>query len=200
MLLSASELVHGGLTIRSISMTQVRLGGPEQHPVQQVLASGRLRAGPFLEDFEPRFARATGARFAVAVNSGTAALYLAYRASLELGDEVIVPDFTFAATASMVVAVGAKRVFADVDPITFPLDPADVARRTRGLAPVHLFGQPADISCLLGLAQRNRWRTIWAAACAIPRRRLLRLLPLEKHDHRRGRHAHHFPPHPRPRV
>jgi perosamine synthetase len=121
-------------------------------------------------EFEARFAQAVGARFAVAVSSGTAALDLAYRALLEPGDEVIVPDFTFVATASMVVAAGAKPVFADVDPDTFTLDPADVERRitsrTRALAPVHLYGQPADIAPLARLARRHHLRIIWDAAQA----------------------------------
>jgi perosamine synthetase len=138
--------------------------------VERVLKSGRLRAGEVTEDFERRFARAVGARFAVAVNSGTSALYLAYRALLAPGDEVIVPDFTFVATASMVTAAGARPVFADVDPETFTLDPADVerhlTRRTRALAPVHLYGHPADISGLTRLARRHRLRVIWDAAQA----------------------------------
>jgi len=138
--------------------------------VQQVLKSGRLRAGRITEDFEKRFAQAVGARFAVAVNSGTSALYLAYRALLAPGDEVIVPDFTFVATASMVVAVGARPVFADVNPATFTLDPADVerriTRRTRALAPVHLYGHPADIRALTRLARRHHLRLIWDAAQA----------------------------------
>jgi perosamine synthetase len=138
--------------------------------VQQVLKSGRLRAGHVTEDFERCFARAIGARFTVAVNSGTTALYLAYRALLKPGDEVIVPDFTFVATASMVVAVGAKPVFADVDPATFLLDPADVERRitrhTRALAPVHLYGHPADVPALTRLARRHHLRLIWDAAQA----------------------------------
>jgi perosamine synthetase len=148
----------------------VHLEGRELRAVQQVLKSGRLRAGRVTEDFERRFARAVGARFAVAVNSGTTALYLAYRALLAPGDEVIVPDFTFVATASMVAAVGAKPVFADVDPETFTLDPADLerhlTRRTRALAPVHLYGHPADISRLTRLARRYRLRVIWDAAQA----------------------------------
>jgi perosamine synthetase len=151
-------------------MARVQLDRRELRAVQQVLKSGRLRSGPITEDFERRFARAVGARFAVAVNSGTTALYLAYRALLAPGDEVIVPDFTFVATASMVVAVGAKPVFADVDPETFTLDPADVerrlTRRTRALAPVHLYGHPADISGLTRLAQRHHLRVIWDAAQA----------------------------------
>ncbi len=129
-----------------------------------------LRSGRITEDFEARFARAVGARFAVAVSSGTAALFLAYRALLKPGDEVIVPDFTFVATASMVAAAGATPVFADVDPHTFTLDPSDVerrvTRRTRALAPVHLFGHPADIAGLLRIARRHRLRVIWDAAQA----------------------------------
>jgi perosamine synthetase len=121
-------------------------------------------------EFEARFAQAVGARFAVAVSSGTAALDLAYRALLKPGDEVIVPDFTFVATASMVVAAGAKPVFADVDPETFTLDPADVERRitsrTCALAPVHLYGQPADIAPLARLARRHHLKLIWDAAQA----------------------------------
>jgi perosamine synthetase len=129
-----------------------------------------LRAGRVVEDFEQRFAQAVGAQFAVAVSSGTAALYLAYRALLKSGDEIIVPDFTFVATASMALAVGAKPVFADVDPETFTLDPADVepriTRRTRALAPVHLYGHPAEIGSLARLARRHRLAVIWDAAQA----------------------------------
>jgi dTDP-4-amino-4,6-dideoxygalactose transaminase len=129
-----------------------------------------LREGSVTRDFENRFARAVGARFAVAVNSGTAALFLAYRAFLKPGDEVIVPDFTFAATASMLVAVGAKPIFADVDPRTFTLSPPEVekriTRRTKALAPVHLFGQPADISALGRIARKHHLHVIWDAAQA----------------------------------
>jgi len=148
----------------------VRLDRREIRAIERVLKSGRLRAGPVAEDFEARFARAVGAEHAVSVNSGTAALYLAYRALLQPGDEIIVPDFTFVATASMAVAVGAKPVLADVDPETFTLDPADVerrmTRRTRALAPVHLYGQPADVSRLMRLASQHHLKMIWDAAQA----------------------------------
>ncbi len=134
------------------------------------MRSGQLRAGPVVEEFEARFAHAVGARHAVAVNSGTAALYLAYRELLSPGDEIIVPDFTFVATASMAVAVGARPVFADVDPETFTLDPADVerriTRRTRALAPVHLYGNPADVTRLLRIARRHNLKIVWDAAQA----------------------------------
>lgn len=158
------------MTIRKISLTRVELGRRELQAVERVLKSGRLRSGSEVEAFEARFARAVRARFAVAVSSGTAALYLAYRALLEPGDEVIVPDFTFVATASMVVAAGATPILADVDAATGTLDPADaesrITRRTRALAPVHLFGQPADVARLTRLARRHNLRIIWDAAQA----------------------------------
>lgn len=138
--------------------------------MEKVLRSGRLRAGRVVEDFEVRFARAVGARFAIAVNSGTAALQLAYQAFLNPGDEIIVPDFTFVATASMALAVGARPVFADVDPVTCTLAPAEVerriTRRTRALAPVHLYGHPASIDRLSRLAREHHLRIIWDAAQA----------------------------------
>jgi len=142
----------------------------ELRAVLQVLKSGRLRAGRVTEGFERRFAEAAGARFAIAVSSGTAALYLACRALLRPGDEVIVPDFTFVATAAMVAAAGAKPVLADVDPQTFTLDPADVERRitprTRAVVPVHLYGHPADIPAFVRLQRRHRFHLIWDAAQA----------------------------------
>lgn len=151
-------------------MAQVRFDRREFRAVQQVLKSGRLRAGCITQDFEEKFARAVGARYAVAVSSGTAALFLACRTLLKPGDEVIVPDFTFAATAAMVVAAGAKPVFADVDPETFTLSPSDVerriTRRTKAIVPVHLFGHPAEVAGLLRVARRHRLRVIWDAAQA----------------------------------
>ncbi len=153
-----------------IPIAQVRLDPRSLRAVERVLKSGRLRAGPIVEDFEKRFARAVGARYALAVNSGTAALHLAYLAMLEPGDEVIIPDFTFVATASMALAVGARPVLADVDSQTLTLDPADVERRitprTRALAPVHLYGHPAAVRALLRLARRHHLKIIWDAAQA----------------------------------
>jgi dTDP-4-amino-4,6-dideoxygalactose transaminase len=163
-------VLSGGDSIRNIPIAQVRLDRRELLAVERVLKSGHLRQGRVTEDFEKRFARAVGTRHAVAVNSGTAALFLAYRAMLKPGDEVIVPDFTFAATATMLVAAGATPVFADVDPKTFNLDPKDVegkiTRRTRALVPVHLFGNPADIRGLTVIARRHKLRLIWDAAQA----------------------------------
>ncbi len=160
----------GGSAIRTIPIAQARISKRELRAVERVLRSGRLRAGPVVEDFEARFARAVGAKFAVAVNSGTAGLFLAYRALLKPGDEIIVPDFTFVATASMAAAAGLRPVFADVHPETFTLDPAQVERRitrkTRAIAPVHLYGHPADVPALMRLARRHGLRVIWDAAQA----------------------------------
>jgi dTDP-4-amino-4,6-dideoxygalactose transaminase len=153
-----------------IPLAQVRLPVSALRAVERVLRSGKLRQGPFTGEFERRFAKAVGARRAVAVNSGTSALYLAYRALLEPGDEIIVPDFTFVATASMALAAGLKPVFADVSDKTYTLDPKDVERRitkrTRALAPVHLYGHPADVAGLTRLAKRHRLKIIWDAAQA----------------------------------
>jgi dTDP-4-amino-4,6-dideoxygalactose transaminase len=157
-------------SIHKIAIARVKLQQGEIRAVQKVLRSGHLREGAVTEDFEKRFARATGARYAVAVSSGTAALFLAYRTLLQPGDEVIVPDFTFAATAAMVEAVGARPVFTDVHPGTFTLDPSEaerrITRRTRALVPVHLYGQPADIAGLTRLARKHNLRIIWDAAQA----------------------------------
>lgn len=153
-----------------ISIAQVRVSAGALRAVERVLRSGRLRQGPVTAEFERRFARAVGARHAVAVNSGTSALFLAYRALLEPGDEIITPDFTFIATASMALAAGLKPVFADVSPATYTLDPADVERRitprTRAIAPVHLYGLPADVEGLARIARRHNLRIIWDAAQA----------------------------------
>jgi dTDP-4-amino-4,6-dideoxygalactose transaminase len=97
-------------------------------------------------------------------------LFLVYHELLEPGDEIIVPDFTFAATASMAVAAGLKPVFADVDPETFTLSPHAVERRltprTRAIASVHLYRYPADVAGLSHLARQHSLRVIWDSAQA----------------------------------
>ena len=118
--------------------------------VLRVLGSGQSILGPEVEAFETEAAAATGAAFAVGCSSGTDALILALHAvGVGPGDEVIVPPFTFFATASAVARLGAKPVFADIDPVTFNLDPTQVAARitdkTRAVIPVHLFGQCCDM-------------------------------------------------------
>ena len=117
--------------------------------MQEVLESGQLTMGPKVIEFEELLAAACGVEHAVAVSSGTAALHLAVLAlGLKEGDEVLVPAYTFPATANVVALAGAKPVLVDVDPHTFNLDPAKVyeavTERTRAVLAVHLFGRPLD--------------------------------------------------------
>jgi len=153
-----------------IPITQVALDEDEIAAVVAILRSGRLREGPVCHEFEERFAAHVGARYAVSVSSGTAALHIAYAALLEPGDEVLVPAFTFIATASMIVMVGARPIFCDVDPYTFTLDVQDARRRitprTRAIAPVHLFGNPCDVDAIRALADEYSLKVIWDAAQA----------------------------------
>jgi len=125
--------------------------------VAEVMRSGQLRQGPKTQEFELRFRERTGARYAYAVSSGTAALHTVYLSTLAPGDEVIVPDFSFFATASTVLYAGGRPVFADIDPETFLIDPEDVKEkitpRTRAISPVHLFGNAADMEALSDLAE-----------------------------------------------
>ena len=140
--------------------------------VDRVLASGAYILGPEVEAFEAELARWCGTRHAVGLASGTDALELALRAfGIGPGDEVITTPFTFMATAEAIVEVGARPVFADVDPVSLTLDPAQVerniGRRTRAIIPVHLYGQAADMTALGRLARRHHLRVIEDCAQAI---------------------------------
>jgi dTDP-4-amino-4,6-dideoxygalactose transaminase len=121
-----------------------------------VLESGRFIFGPEVEAFEAEAAAALGVPHAIGVANGTDALVLALEAmGVGRGDEVICPSFTFYATAEAIARVGATPVFADIDPLTLNLDPADVASRltarTKAIVPVHLFGRPAPLAELAAL-------------------------------------------------
>lgn len=122
-----------------------------------VLKSGHLRQGPRTEEFEKEFCKRVGSKYAYAVNSGTAALHVSYLSVLKPGDEVIVPAFTFIATASTVAYSNARPVFADIGEETFTIDPQDVngkiSPKTRAIAPVHLFGHAADMKTLGEIAE-----------------------------------------------
>ena len=130
--------------------TRIRLGRPdtgeaELAEVAEVLESGMLTMGPKVAEFEAEIARICEVTHALAVSSGTAALHLAVLAfGLEPGDEVIVPAYTFPATANVVALAGLKPVLVDVDPTTMNLDPArvEVGPRTKAILGVHLFGRP----------------------------------------------------------
>jgi dTDP-4-amino-4,6-dideoxygalactose transaminase len=124
------------------------LGREELDALAEVIESGMLTMGPRVGEFEAALARACETRHAVAVSSGTAALHLAVLAlGLDPGDEVLVPAYTFPATANVVALAGLRPVLVDVDPETMNLDPAqiDVGPRTRAVLAVHLFGRPAPL-------------------------------------------------------
>lgn len=126
--------------------------------VLQVLSSGRYIGGPSVEGLEQQLAVYTNVSECVACNSGTDALYLALRAyDIGAGDEVITTPFTFVATCETISAVGAKPVFVDIDASTYNLDLQQVAAaitpNTKAIIPVHLFGQPVDMTALMELAK-----------------------------------------------
>jgi perosamine synthetase len=133
--------------------TRIRLGRPdtgerELAEVAEVLESGMLTMGPKVAEFEAEIARICDVPHAVAVSSGTAALHLAVLAfGLEPGDEVVVPAYTFPATANVVALAGLKPVLVDVDPETMNIDPAriEVGPRTKAILAVHLFGRPLPL-------------------------------------------------------
>lgn len=139
--------------------------------LDQVLESGYFVGGPWVEKFEEEFARFVGAKYAIGIASGTAALELALKAlRIGPGDEVIVPANSFFATAEAVSNVGARPVFADVDESTFHLDVSSAERaitpKTRAIIPVHLYGRAMDLTQLEELAAIHNLHIIEDAAQA----------------------------------
>jgi len=139
---------------------------------ERVLASCRFILGPEVAALESELASLCGSRHGIGVNSGTDALVLALLAvGVKPGDEVITPAFSFVASASAVVMIQARPVFVDIDPITYNLDPALVARavtpRTRAIVAVHLYGQPAAMDAITEIARPRGVAVIEDAAQAI---------------------------------
>jgi dTDP-4-amino-4,6-dideoxygalactose transaminase len=140
--------------------------------VMAVLASGRYIGGQAIETFEQKFAQYIGAKEGIACNSGTDALYLALRVlGIGAGDEVITSPFTFIATAEMISAVGATPVFIDIDADTFNLNleqiEAAITPRTKAIMPVHLFGQPVDMTRVMAIAHKHHLAVIEDCAQAV---------------------------------
>ncbi len=134
------------------------IGEEEVEAVTAVLRSGMVAQGPEVAAFEQEFSdQVVDEAFSVAVNSGTSALHLGLLAAgIGPGDEVLVPSFTFAATANSVAITGATPVFVDIEPNYFCMDPkaaqASITPRTKGIMPVHLYGHPADMEAFEALA------------------------------------------------
>ena len=147
------------------------IGDEERAAVDAVLASGGLAQGPQVAAFEQEFAAVVGGRECVAVNSGTSALHMALIAlGIGAGDEVIVPSFTFAATANAVALAGATPVFVDIEPDSFCISPeaieAAITPRTRAVMPVHLYGHPAAMDRITPIAAAHDLLVIEDAAQA----------------------------------
>jgi perosamine synthetase len=145
------------------------IGDEEREAVDRVLRSGMITSGPEVAAFESEFSAHVGGRHCVAMNSGTSALHLALIAmGIGAGDEVIIPSFSFAATANSVALTGATPVFADIDRATFNLDPdaarAAITPRTKAIMPVHLYGQMAQMGKFESLAQEYGLQIIEDAA------------------------------------
>lgn len=143
-----------------IKVAKPQVGEEEVAAVREVLLSGNYTSGDKVKEFERRFAKYIGVKYAVAVSSGTAALHIALESMGVLnGDEVIVPPLTFFATVSAVLYVGAVPVFADIDLNNLCLSPYDVERKitskTKAIIPVHLFGAAADMGQILDIADRH---------------------------------------------
>ncbi len=149
------------------------IGQEEIQAVLDVLHSGWLTSGPKVKEFESNFSRFTGAKHALAVNSGTAALHLALAAcGVEAGDEVIIPTMTFAATGEVVLYFKAHPVLVDSKENSFHIDPQQIERaitkRTRAILPVHYAGYPCEMNEIMQIARAHDLKVIEDAAHSFP--------------------------------
>lgn len=155
---------------RNISLSTPCMGDEEWHAVKGPLLSGWVTQGPSVSQFEKLFAEAHSAPYAIATSSGTTALHLALvAAGIGPGDEVIVPSFTWVATANAVVYCGATPVLADIDPKTYNISLEAISKvlssKTKAVIPVHLFGLCADIGAIRAIVPPNVF-ILEDAACA----------------------------------
>lgn len=154
-----------------IPIAKPLIGDEEEAAVLAALRSGRLAQGQRVREFEERFAAFCGTAEAVAVSSGTAALMIALAVhGLGPGDEVITTPFTFAATANAILFTGARPVFVDVRDDDFNVDPslieAKITPQTRAVLPVHLYGQPCDMTAIASIARKHGLLVVEDAAQA----------------------------------
>ncbi len=143
-----------------IALSKPIVGEAEKEAVLRVLESGMLAQGAEVEAFEQEFSELVANHHCIAVNSGTSALHLGLLAAgIKSGDEVLVPSFTFAATANAVSLCGATPIFVDIDPQTFNMSPsaaeAAIGENTVGILPVHLYGHPANMPAFTKLAEQH---------------------------------------------
>ena len=172
--LLATPVSQGGdpVAARFVPLSRPSLGEEEEQAVLETLRSGWLTSGHHVPAFEAAFSRTVSAKHTLAVTSCTAAIHLALvHLGLKPGDEVISPPLTWASTGNTILNMGAKVVFADVDPETLNLSPvaaeAAITERTRAIIPVHLAGHPCDLDGLRAVAARNGLPLIEDAAHAL---------------------------------
>lgn len=153
--------INGGKPVRDTYLPygQQWIDDEDIEEVVKVLKSDFLTTGPKIEEFEKKFANYIGAKYAVAISNGTAALHAAcFAAGIKEGDEVITTPITFAASANCILYQGGKPVFADIDPKTYNIDIEDVERKitkkTKAIIPVDFTGQPVDIDAVNDIAKK----------------------------------------------
>jgi perosamine synthetase len=157
------------MNMKRIPWWEPRVGEAESQGVADVLASNFLNDGPVTTEFENIIAERLGCKHVIAVTSATTALYLSLVAlHIGPGDEVIVPDATFIATANAVVMAGATPVLVDIDPATFTMNPqafaAAITPQTKAVIPVHISGRAADLKTIMALAEKHGITVIEDAA------------------------------------
>lgn len=157
--------VYDAMIDECIPMSSPDITEDDVKAVTEVVRSGRLALGPKTEEFERLIAEYVGARHAVAVSSGTAALHLIVKAmGIGPGDEVLVPSFTFVSSANAILYEGASPVFVDIEPDTYNLDPKDlelkITPRTKAIMVVDVFGHPAEWDEILRIAEKYNLKVI----------------------------------------
>lgn len=166
------KAIEESTTKIKIPITKPYFGSEEMRAIQRPLETGWVAQGPYVKEFEDKFSAFTGSRYSIATSSCTTALHIAVAMlGLQPGDEVIVPAFTWIATANVVEYMGAKPVFCDIDLQTFNIDVAQIetliTQRTVGMMPVHLFGLCADMQPILQIAGKCHLWVVEDAACAL---------------------------------
>ncbi|MDO8619777.1 MAG: DegT/DnrJ/EryC1/StrS family aminotransferase [bacterium] len=141
------------------------IGKEEERAVLAVLRSGVLSMGPKVEEFEKKFAKFAGTKYAIAVSSGTAGLHLALiGAGITEGDEVITTPFSFVASANAILYVGAKPVFVDIEPVTYNIDPdkieSAITPKTKAILVVHILGQSSAMEKIMTIAKKHNLKII----------------------------------------
>ena len=169
----AKLAIFGGKPIRNsyLSYGRQTINESDIEVVVEVLKGDFLTTGPAVREFENSVATYVGAKYAVAVSNGTAALHMAcFAAGISEGDEVLVPPLTFAASANAVLYCGGKPVFVDVDPLTYNIDISKIEEmitpKTKAIIPVDFTGQSVDMDAIMEIAKRHKLMVIEDAAQA----------------------------------